>query len=405
MPSLIKHFFPRNESFGFEALRAAGYSNCGAADVAEVIAICSRIPSGNEDIWLREWRAAGDRATTNAKTSLAKGNTPSARSGFLRASNYYRTAEFYRRENPLDDELSKTLEELARKSFWAATDLMPYVTKKVSIPYEGTTLPGILMRPDESDKPRPIIIINGGYDSTKEEVVYSVGAAALELGASVLAFDGPGQGQVLREQQLFFRHDWENVITPVFDYALAQPFVDNDKLVLLGISMGGYLVARAAAFEHRAAAIVLNDGVYDFSSPYRSQTPAIGRYLIKNGWDGIVNFVIHQMKRWDTGLKWGLSNGKWVFGLATEVHVLRTVEKYTLKGIVENIKTPTLVMDALDDHFLKGQPRELFDRLTCEKEFAQFRREEGASAHCAVGANARLDQVVWDWLLDRLPMS
>jgi hypothetical protein len=163
--------------------------------------------------------------------------------------------------------------------------------------------------------------------------------------------------------------------------------------------MGGYLVARAAVFEHRASAIVLNDGVYDFGSGFRTQTPAVGRYLIKNGWDGTVNFFIHQMQRWDTGLKWALSNGKWVFGLSSEVDVLRTVEKYTLKGIAENIKTPTLVLDAL---FLKNQPRELFDRLICEKEFAQFTREEGASIHCAAGANARLSQVVWDWLIERL---
>jgi hypothetical protein len=176
MPQLLKHFFPRNESFSYEALRSAGYSNCGGADVAEVIAICSRIPSGNEDVWLQEWRRAGDRAATNAKTSLAKGNTPGARDAFLRAANYYRTAEFYRCEDPFNDILSQTLDQLSRTSFCAATDLMPYITKKVSIPYEGTTLPGILIRPDESDEPRPIFIINGGYDSTKEEVAYSVGS-------------------------------------------------------------------------------------------------------------------------------------------------------------------------------------------------------------------------------------
>jgi pimeloyl-ACP methyl ester carboxylesterase len=168
-------------------------------------------------------------------------------------------------------------------------------------------------------------------------------------------------------------------------------------LVLLGLSMGGYLVARAAAFEHRAAAIVLNDGVYDFGSAFRNKTPAIGRYLIKNGWDRTVNFVIHQMERWNTGFKWAMSNGKWIFGLTSEAVVLRTADKYTLKGIVENIETPTLVLDALDEHFLMGQPRELFNMLTCEKEFAQFTREEGASLHCSVGANARLNQVVWDW--------
>jgi dipeptidyl aminopeptidase/acylaminoacyl peptidase len=31
----------------------------------------------------------------------------------------------------------------------------------------------------------------------------------------------------------------------------------------MGISLGGYLAARAAAFEKRIAACILNDGVFD----------------------------------------------------------------------------------------------------------------------------------------------
>jgi dipeptidyl aminopeptidase/acylaminoacyl peptidase len=31
----------------------------------------------------------------------------------------------------------------------------------------------------------------------------------------------------------------------------------------MGISMGGYLAARAAAFEHRISACILYNGVYD----------------------------------------------------------------------------------------------------------------------------------------------
>ncbi|KAH8703401.1 dipeptidyl aminopeptidase/acylaminoacyl peptidase [Talaromyces proteolyticus] len=402
MAHLLKHLFPNNESFSFEALRAAGYSNTRGADVSEVITICSRIPSGDEDKWLHEWRAAGDRAATNARTSLAKGNMFDARDAFLRASNYYRTAEFYRREDPFNDELSKALEELSRSMFHEATNLMPFPTINVGIPYEGTNLPGIIMRPDNSDEPRPTIILNGGYDSTKEEVIYSLGASALERGFNVLAFDGPGQGQALRDQRLFFRHDWENVVTPVVDYTISQPFVDNNKLIIIGISMGGYLVARASAFEHRAAAIVLNDGIYDFGSAFRNKTPALGKYLMNNGWDNMMNWLMHRRKQWDTGFNWGVSNGKWVFGLTSDVDVIREVNKYTLEGIVENIKTPTLVLDAPDDHFLQGQPKELYDRLKCKKDIGEFTREEGASAHCSIGAGSRLNQVVWDWLTELL---
>jgi alpha-beta hydrolase superfamily lysophospholipase len=79
---------------------------------------------------------------------------------------------------------------------------------------------------------------------------------ALNFGFYVLAFDGPAQGEALRKQKLVFKRDWEKVLTPVVHYDRSRPDVDDDKIVLYGINMGGYLVARAAAYEHRAAAMM-----------------------------------------------------------------------------------------------------------------------------------------------------
>ncbi|MCX5323641.1 S9 family peptidase [Streptomyces sp. NBC_00120] len=53
------------------------------------------------------------------------------------------------------------------------------------------------------------------------------------------------------------------MVTPVVDFALTVPEADTDRLALIDMSLGGYLAARAAAFEHRIAASVLYDGVYD----------------------------------------------------------------------------------------------------------------------------------------------
>ncbi|KAJ0382404.1 hypothetical protein COL922a_012646, partial [Colletotrichum nupharicola] len=110
---------------------------------------------------------------------------------------------------------------------------MPYRTEKVKIPYEGTTLPAMIMQPEKSNKPRPTIIFNGGFDSTREEFFYMNGQAALDQGFNIILFDGPGQGEALREQRLFFRNDWETAITSVVDFALDQPIVNKDKLFLM----------------------------------------------------------------------------------------------------------------------------------------------------------------------------
>jgi hypothetical protein len=64
--------------------------------------------------------------------------------------------------------------------------------------------------------------------------------AAMDRGYNVLTFEGPGQGAVIREQELYFRHDWEKVVTPVIDYALTKSDIDESQMALLGVSYGGY---------------------------------------------------------------------------------------------------------------------------------------------------------------------
>jgi len=100
-------------------------------------------------------------------------------------------------------------------------------------------------------------------------------AAAAERGYNVLSFDGPGQAGAVYRQRLVFRPDWENVVGPVIDYALTLPGVDGAKIVLWGLSMGGELAPRAAAFEHRLAALVCVDGLYDMGVVVLGQATAI----------------------------------------------------------------------------------------------------------------------------------
>jgi alpha/beta hydrolase family protein len=88
-------------------------------------------------------------------------------------------------------------------------------------------------------------------------------AAAVERGYNILLFDGPGQGRCLIHDGLLIRPDWENVVRPVIDYALARPEVDPDRIVLAGWSFGGFLAPRAACFEDRMAALWADPGQWD----------------------------------------------------------------------------------------------------------------------------------------------
>jgi hypothetical protein len=60
--------------------------------------------------------------------------------------------------------------------------------------------------------------MNNGSDGTAADICAQ--GAALRRGYNVLVFDGPGQGAALYRQHLFFRFDWEKVITQVVDWLL-----------------------------------------------------------------------------------------------------------------------------------------------------------------------------------------
>ncbi|HEY3693848.1 MAG TPA: hypothetical protein VGL46_26780 [Pseudonocardiaceae bacterium] len=104
-------------------------------------------------------------------------------------------------------------------------------------------------------------------------------------GYNVLAVDGPGQGGALHLQKLVMRPDWEAVLTPVVDYALARREIEPGRIAGFGYSLGGDLLARAAAFEHRLSALVLDDGVHDLASGFAENMPPFLGTWVQDGHD------------------------------------------------------------------------------------------------------------------------
>lgn len=395
-------FLFKNESFSFETLRGAGFAAYGGSDLGEVLVTAKAIPEGNESAWLKSWERTADRVAGLAEVSLARGHRVSAREAFFRASNYYRTAEFFKREDPDTDPDVARLSSRSRDTFVAAAKLLGTPFEIVRIPYEGTTLPGYLFLVDESGTPRPTVIYNNGFDSTQEESYFAIAAAALLRGYNVLAFDGPGQGAVIREQRLPFRADWEAVITPVVDFALTRKEIAPDGIALFGYSLGGYLVARAAAYEHRVAAIILDDGLYDFNAAFRMALPSFLIAWIEARKDALATPLLNLIGRLKTGPRWAMHNGRWTFGAASAAEFIRLTRQYNLKDCAHLIKASTLVLDAENDQFLKGQPKLVHDALNCPKKLVTLYSSEGAGEHCHMGAMSRLHQTIFDWLDETL---
>jgi len=388
-----------DESFSFETLRTTGFAAYGGVDLGEVLTTARHIGEGDEASWHQAWKATAQRVAEVGEQALASGHRVSAREALLRASNYYRTAGDFLLEKPATDPEMTLLSAGQRDTFAAAAALFDTPVQAVSIPYEDTTLPAYLFLVDDSGAARPTIVYNSGYDSTREESYFVIAAAALRRGYNVLAFDGPGQGAALREQKLVMRPDWEAVITPVVDYALNRTEIAADKIVLFGYSLGGFLVARAAAFEHRVAALILDDGIYDFHAAFaRSLPPFIGSW-IEEGRDDVAVPVLTMLAAANLQVRWGLRNGMWVFGADSFADLIRKARDYTLNGIAHQIVAPTLIMDAENDQYLKGQPQLVEKALTgASTTLVTLTESEGTGEHTHAGGLGRAHQTMFDWL-------
>jgi pimeloyl-ACP methyl ester carboxylesterase len=393
-----------DEMFSFETLRAAGHGVCGGAELGEVLVTARAIPEGDEAAWQQQWKATAERVEELGRQSLSGQHRISAREALLRASNYYRAAEFFCREDPWNDPEAAWLFSRSRETFQGAMGLFEFGFEQVQIPYEGTTLPGYLYLVDHTATPRPTIIYNNGYDSTSEESYFVIAAAALARGYNVLAFDGPGQGAALRQQRLVFRPDWEAVISPVIDFALTRPEIRPDRISLFGYSLGGYLVARAAAFDSRVAGLILNDGIYDFHSSMTAALPPFLKIWIEEKNDAAAVPVLQLLMTANTKIRWAIRNGMWTMGVDSGAELSRAFKDYTLAGIADRIVAPALVFDAENDQFLKGEPRRAAEAMSSSATtLVALPESEGAGEHCHMGALSRLHQVTFDWLAETLP--
>jgi len=396
-----------DSQFDFQVLRLLGSAASGDAEAGEVLSTAHRIREGDFDSWTTEWLKTAHRVHEIAERSRERGHTISAREAYFRASNYYRAAEFYLHGNPSDPRITD-LSRSARACFELALGLTSLAVERVAIPYEGTALPGYFYCADVSGARAATLIVHTGYDGTQEEL-RAIAMAATARGINCLTFEGPGQGAVIREQGLGFRPDWEAVVTPVVDHVLGVAAVDPKRIALLGISFGGYLAPRAAAFEHRLAACIANGGVFDFMAPRlpggMSRQAAIAWVRADPGG---ADEVMRAMMDASTDSRWGIENGIFTFRASSPADYFVKALDYTLAGVAESITCPTLVVDSEGDPWFPGQARQLFDALTCDKTFLNFTAEEGAEDHCQVGSPLLSAQRTFDWLeetLSRVPSA
>ena len=133
---------PLHDEFAFLAL---GYVPYGGADAGEVVAIARAIGDGDDSAYYDAWTAAADRLVEDGDAYLSKDQRRSAREFYLHATSFYSFSYRPLFGEPVDPRLQAAFRK-QMATFDKAVALSEPLIERLQIPFEGTTLPGYLIR-------------------------------------------------------------------------------------------------------------------------------------------------------------------------------------------------------------------------------------------------------------------
>jgi dipeptidyl aminopeptidase/acylaminoacyl peptidase len=365
-------YFKDNAGWSYHfAARIINVCQNGGADFHECHRVAERIKVGDGESWYQEWHAAGERVEKLAIMEKQNGRPITARDAYLRAHNYYRTAQFFLIGS---DERKKDSYVQSVACFHAALPYFDNPPERVTFPFEGSHLSGYYYRPLGAARQRHATIAYlGGVDIISEELYFFAAQQMLQRGFGVLCFDGPGMGEPLRVRGIYARPDYEVAIQAAVDYLVQRPDVDPDKISLVGQSMGGYYGGRGAAKEPRLRAAILWGACYDLLDDIYDFWPSVRPQV------------------------------EWVIGATSEADARKKLKDFTLKGVLKDAKCPVMVTHGQDDTLVSvSAAHKTYADLPEPKNLRIWTEAEGGSIHLMNDNRVEALPYMLDWLREEV---
>lgn len=394
----MKKFLFNDTAFVFQCLWRFGLIASGGADLGELLTVTGQIEDFDKESWYKAWTDMAVKVRATAMEYAAAGHVQSAKQAYFRATTYFRASSIYLFNN---DPRGQVAWQNGRDTFLKAAELSQGRITHVRIPYEKTTLPGYLVKPDNSNQKRPLLLIQTGLDGTAEDLYFIMAAQAVKRGYNCLIYEGPGQGEMIVKQNLPFRHDWEKVVTPVVDFALKLPEVDPKRVAIIGYSMGGYLVPRALAYEKRIRWGIVDGGVYSAFDGTMTKFPDEVKTAVagKDCNDEINKIAVQEMDK-HPDLNQFINQMLWTFQADSPCQLFEKLQKFNMADSIGQIKTEMLVVNSSEDQIAGSaeQARKFFTALQTEKTYLEFDNSQGAQFHCQNGAPQVSSERILNWL-------
>lgn len=394
--------FFKESALNFQMLFVLGGAGYGVSEVGEVLATFDRIHAKGDSYRAAfdEFQRLGRQVRSHGNKERAAGRTISARSSYLRATMYLDQALYFALASDKPTRAHEGALYREMESTWAdAAALFQPRFEPVKIPYGSGHLPGWILSPG-GDIKRPTVILNTGSDAQNIDMYVYGGAAALQRGWNALIFEGPGQGANLFLHNRPFIPDWERVITPVVDFLRSRPEVDRRRISLIGQSFGGYLTARAAAYEHRLAGLVPDPGVVDAFIDWRQDLPASMLRLLAAGRRTEFNRIWNSIpKQLPPSQRAAFAKRAEIYGQGDGYEKMKLAQRFVLsRADAGRITTPTAILSPQLEQFFPGQSQKMKSWIKAPSTLIPFTVAEGAEYHCEPMAPQLRNERVFDWL-------
>ncbi len=346
---------------------------------------------------LEEMRTVAPRIATYAdwkREFVALAELASKNGHLLRSGFYWRSAEFFMMVNDPDRKSAREKFLGAVRSVYGAE-----LGERYAVPYADGDICGLL--PAYRFKPPRVkgtIVLFGGFDSYIEELT-AVFVYLRDADYDVIAFEGPGQGGALDESGLVMTAEWHKPVSAVLDHFALE------RVTLIGMSLGGCLVMRAAAFEPRVERVIAYDVLTSLLEVDLGQTrPGIRTVLKTLLWlraTTIVNWLVGRVAKANPVVEWGLQQGMHVTGAGSAFAFFQASRRFQTDDISALVRQDVLLLAGSEDHYVPiGQWHRQIAMLNNARSITArlFTRSESAQNHCQVGNFGLALRTIVNWL-------
>jgi pimeloyl-ACP methyl ester carboxylesterase len=355
---------------------AAGWGSSGGLDLGQAFHVASLIEDGDGESWVRAFGDYGDKLNRQADAWAEKGWRRSAGEVRLKAFASYRSSWQFCAPGPQ----FKAQYEKHQQAFVRAMQELDMPATFFQVPWQEKALPGVFLQ--NQDRNAPVVLVIGGADTCFEDLFLTAGRKLLERGYSVALADLPGQG-ITAASGLHWPVPAEQPIAAVTDHLLAHFGARPGHMALLGLSLGGYFVSRAAGFDDRFATVMA-------STPFPNPGELFALSVKAAAAAGAhTPTAAQQRSRQVTA---------WKLGVSTAEQMLERTAG--MQADPARVTVPFLsILGGGDSFVFASQARSWHEDIRSErKAFVELDAESGADGHVQVNNRQRLVQECCNWM-------